>query len=131
MILYYVKKGNSFSCVLFSLLWTDLSLLVKLTSEIYLRYLSKISSEYPLFFKHILKICSFLPRLEREKFVLRKRSASPFRNPLCLHLKDHANRNSCIGRSLSLGNVLVRQRSITYLSPLTPLSLRMLFLWQI
>ena len=56
MILYYVKKGNSFSCVLFSLLWTDLSLLVKLTSEIYLRYLSKISSEYPLFFKHILKI---------------------------------------------------------------------------
>ena len=42
MILYYVKKGNSFSYVLFSLLWTDLSLLVKLTSEIYLRYLSKI-----------------------------------------------------------------------------------------
>ena len=58
MILYYVKKGNSFSCVLFSLLWTDLSLLVELTSEIYLRYLSKISSEYPLFFKHILKICT-------------------------------------------------------------------------
>ena len=73
MILYYVKKGNSFSYVLFSLLWTDLSLLVKLTSEIYLRYLSKIhlsilysSSIFwksvlnctPLFFKHILKICT-------------------------------------------------------------------------
>lgn len=122
-----LQKGI-FSSVSYFLCFLRLSRRVKSTSEI---YLSKISTGYSLLLKRILKICSFLPRLEREKFVLRKRSASPFRNPLCLHLKDHANRNSCIGRSLSLGNVLVRQRSITYLSPLTPLSPRMLFLWQI
>ena len=122
-----LQKGI-FSSVSYFLCFLRLSRRVKSISEI---YLSKISTGYSLLLKRILKICSFLPRLEREKFVLRKRSASPFRNPLCLHLKDHANRNSCIGRSLSLGNVLVRQRSITYLSPLTPLSPRMLFLWQI
>ena len=122
-----LQKGI-FSSVSYFLCFLRLSRRVKSTSEI---YLSKISTGYSLLLKRILKICSFLPRLEREKFVLRKRSASPFRNPLCLHLKDHANRNSCIGRSLSLGNVLVRQRSITYLSPLTSLSPRMLFLWQI
>ena len=122
-----LQKGI-FSSVSYFLCFLRLSRRVKSTSEI---YLSKISTGYSLLLKRILKICSFLPRLEREKFVLRKRSASPFRNPLCLHLKDHANRNSCIGRSLSLGNLLVRQRSITYLSPLTPLSPRMLFLWQI
>ena len=122
-----LQKGI-FSSVSYFLCFLRLSRRVKSTSEI---YLSKISIGYSLLLQRILKICSFLPRLEREKFVLRKRSASPFRNPLCLHLKDHANRNSCIGRSLSLGNVLVRQRSITYLSPLTPLSPRMLFLWQI
>lgn len=122
-----LQKGI-FSSVSYFLCFLRLSRRVKSTSEM---YLSKISTGYSLLLKRILKICSFLPRLEREKFVLRKRSASPFRNPLCLHLKDHANRNSCIGRSLSLGNVLVRQRSITYLSPLTPLSPRMLFLWQI
>ena len=122
-----LQKGI-FSSVSYFLCFLRLSRRVKSTSEI---YLSKISTGYSLLLKRILKICSFLPRLEREKFVLGKRSASPFRNPLCLHLKDHANRNSCIGRSLSLGNVLVRQRSITYLSPLTPLSPRMLFLWQI
>lgn len=122
-----LQKGI-FSSVSYFLCFLRLSRRVKSTSEI---YLSKISTGYSLLLKRILKICSFLPRLEREKFVLRKRSASPFRNPLCLHLKDHANRNSCIGRSLSLGNVLVRQRSMTYLSPLTPLSPRMLFLWQI
>ena len=122
-----LQKGI-FSSVSYFLCFLRLSRRVKSTSEI---YLSKISTGYSLLLKRILKICSFLPRLEREKFVLRKRSASPFRNPLCLHLKDHANRNSCIGRSLSLGNVLVRQRSITYLTPLTPLSPRMLFLWQI
>lgn len=122
-----LQKGI-FSSVSYFLCFLRLSRRVKSTSEI---YLSKISTGYSLLLKRILKICSFLPRLECEKFVLRKRSASPFRNPLCLHLKDHANRNSCIGRSLSLGNVLVRQRSITYLSPLTPLSPRMLFLWQI
>ena len=122
-----LQKGI-FSSVSYFLCFLRLSRRVKSTSEI---YLSKISTGYSLLLKRILKICSFLPRLEREKFVLRKRSASPFRNPLCLHLKDHANRNSCIGRSLSLGSVLVRQRSITYLSPLTPLSPRMLFLWQI
>lgn len=122
-----LQKGI-FSSVSYFLCFLRLSRRVKSTSEM---YLSKISTGYSLLLKRILKICSFLPRLEREKFVLRKRSASPFRNPLCLHLKDHANRNSCIGRSLSLGNVLVRQRSITYLSPLTPLSQRMLFLWQI
>lgn len=122
-----LQKGI-FSSVSYFLCFLRLSRRVKSTSEI---CLSKISTGYSPLLKRILKICSFLPRLEREKFVLRKRSASPFRNPLCLHLKDHANRNSCIGRSLSLGNVLVRQRSITYLSPLTPLSPRMLFLWQI
>ena len=122
-----LQKGI-FSSVSYFLCFLRLSRRVKSTSEI---CLSKISTGYSPLLKCILKICSFLPRLEREKFVLRKRSASPFRNPLCLHLKDHANRNSCIGRSLSLGNVLVRQRSITYLSPLTPLSPRMLFLWQI
>ena len=122
-----LQKGI-FSSVSYFLCFLRLSRRVKSISEI---YLSKISTGYSLLLKRILKICSFLPRLEREKFVLRKRSASPFRNPLCLHLKDYANRNSCIGRSLSLGNVLVRQRSITYLSPLTPLSPRMLFLWQI
>ena len=122
-----LQKGI-FSSVSHFLCFFKLSRRVKSTSEI---YLSKISIGYSLLLKRILKICSFLPRLEREKFVPRKRSASPFGNPLCLHLKDHANRNSCIGRSLSLGNVLVRQRSITYLSPLTPLSPRMLFLWQI
>lgn len=122
-----LQKGI-FSSVSYFLCFLRLSRRVKSTSEI---CLSKISTGYSPLLKRILKICSFLPRLEREKFVLRKRSASPFRNLLCLHLKDHANRNSCIGRSLSLGNVLVRQRSITYLSPLTPLSPRMLFLWQI
>ena len=122
-----LQKGI-FSSVSYFLCFLRLSRRLKSTSEI---CLSKISTGYSPLLKRILKICSFLPRLEREKFVLRKRSASPFRNPLCLHLKDHANRNSCIGRSLSLGNVLVRQRSITYLSPLTPLSPRMLFLWQI
>ena len=122
-----LQKGI-FSSVSYFLCFLRLSRRVKSISEI---YLSKISTGYSLLLKRILKICSFLPRLERVKFVFRKRSASPFRNPLCLHLKDHANRNSCIGRSLSLGNVLVRQRSITYLSPLTPLSPRMLFLWQI
>ena len=122
-----LQKGI-FSSVSYFLCFLRLSRRVKSTSEI---CLSKISTGYSPLLKRILKICSFLPKLEREKFVLRKRSASPFRNPLCLHLKDHANRNSCIGRSLSLGNVLVRQRSITYLSPLTPLSPRMLFLWQI
>ena len=122
-----LQKGI-FSSVSYFLCFLRLSRRVKSTSEM---YLSKISIGYSLLLQRILKICSFLPRLEREKFVLRKRSASPFRNPLCLHLKDHANRNSCIGRSLSLGNVLVRQRSITYLTPLTPLSPRMLFLWQI
>lgn len=123
-----VLQKGIFSSVSYFLCFLRLSRRVKSTSEI---YLSKISTGYSLLLKRILKICSFLPRLEREKFVLRKRSASPFRNPICLHLKDHANRNSCIGRSLSLGNVFVRQRSITYLSPLTPLSPRMLFLWQI
>ena len=122
-----LQKGI-FSSVSYFLCFLRISRRVKSTSEI---CLSKISTGYSPLLKRILKICSFLPRLEREKFVLRKRSASPFRNPLCLHLKDHANRNSCIGRSLSLGNVLVRQRSITYLSPLTPLNPRMLFLWQI
>ena len=46
-----------FFCVTFSLFLSDLSLPVKLTSEL---YFSKISFGYPLFLQHILKICSFL-----------------------------------------------------------------------
>ena len=46
-----------FFSVTFSLFLSDLSLPVKLTSEL---YFSKISSGYPLFLQHILKICSFL-----------------------------------------------------------------------
>ena len=43
---------------------------------------SKNSFGYPLFFRRVLKLCMFLLNVECDEFVLRRRSVSPFMNPL-------------------------------------------------
>ena len=75
---YCVTKGNIFFCVLLSLFSSDLSLSVKLTSD---RNFSENLFGYPLFFRHVVKLCVLLLNVKTDEFVLRRHSASPFMNP--------------------------------------------------
>ena len=43
---------------------------------------SKNSFGYPLFFRRVLKLCMFLLNVECDEFVVWRRSATPFINPL-------------------------------------------------
>jgi len=70
-----VLQKAIFFFVLLSLFSRDLFLSLKLTSK---RCFSKNSFGYPLFFTRVLKLCMFLLNVECDKFVLRRRNASPF-----------------------------------------------------
>ena len=47
---------------------------------------SKPYSRFFLFFKHNLKLCTFLLKVERDEFGPRRRKASPFTNPVFMPL---------------------------------------------
>ena len=57
---------------------SDLFLLVRSNSEI---FFSKISFQYVLLFRRILKSWMFLLKVKRDEFIDRRRSTSPFTNP--------------------------------------------------
>ena len=84
MVLCCVIKGNIFFFVLLSLFSRDLFLSLKLTSK---RCFSKNSFGYSLFFRRVLKLCTFLLNVDCDEFVLRRRSASHFMNPFFKLLK--------------------------------------------